>query len=47
MSRTNRQLLEQVADNLDSYFDDLVRLSYAPAYNTALIEQLEQIRSGV
>ena len=46
MSRTNRQLLEQVADNLDSYFDDLVRLSYAPAYNTALIEQLEQIRSG-
>ena len=46
VSRTNRQLLEQVADNLDSYFDDLVRLSYAPAYNTALIEQLEQIRSG-
>lgn len=46
VSLTNKQLLEQVADNLDTYFDDLVRLSYAPAYNTSLVERLEQIRSG-
>lgn len=42
VSLTNQQLLQQVANNLDSYFDDLRRLSLVPAYNAALVEQLEQ-----
>lgn len=42
VSLTNQQLLQQVADNLDSYFDDLRRLSLVPAYNAALVEQLEK-----
>ena len=50
VSLTNQQLLQQVANNLDSYFDDLRRLSLVPAYNAGLVEQLEQSKgdfSGV
>lgn len=41
-SEQNQQLLEQLAGNLDGYFDDLLRLSVVPAYNKQLISLLEQ-----
>lgn len=46
VSLTNRQLLEQTANNLDSYFDDLARLSLVPAYNTSLVNELEKSGGG-
>lgn len=46
VSLSNQQLLEQAANNLDSYFDDLARLSLVPAYNTSLVNELEQSGGG-
>lgn len=41
-SEQNQQLLAQLADNLNGYFDDLLRFSLVPAYNKILINMLEQ-----
>ena len=38
----NQQIIEQLSYNLDSYFDDLARLSLVPAYNKSLISILEE-----
>ncbi|MEA5016622.1 MAG: sensor histidine kinase [Candidatus Limiplasma sp.] len=40
-TQATRQLLEQLAINVDTYLDELFRLCLSPYYNKAVMEQLE------